>query len=586
MKDSPFNWLLSLTLLMILQCLSGCIQVGMDSDYSSFRNQDCSLKLKISICETKQADTKGIPFSSVDDFRAFGYLSDEIHGDTELFENELFRRVGNCFASENECSSALFPGKKRVLAIAPASSVGESFKPAVTNESVSFICTVPSTSNGQGDILAGDTGYVNDLSEGIVVFSHIMSQIRFESSDVVPQCTVRSISLAGLHMSGIFSFENGWIVNNGISSSVCECNANLMQNQSGVQLHSDEGRMMLIPQTLPQDCRLVMVVEIDGKQHELECSTGGLVLAAGTVTTFSLSFDAVESPVLSITGTSVFDIGPWIDDGYTVMDLFIVNGGDSGSPGYEEASGSMYYGFHGSKGKGGNSRSVFGITLKESQRSISVKIGDGGVGGINSAGAGGVSSVSYDSFSFSPPGNDGTCNGALNPLDERDPIVYGVDGAQKNYGDGGKGGGYSSMTMSGKKRYSGLPGGSGISGVVFVRFRKEKIDETVISLACSTMSCKKNLLNWNATATFEGVELSQSSQTFTILKGAPYLLTIPITTSGVGIWSALYRINVILTGPSGSRTIATATYSEKTVSFSDFDSLEAGDYSLSIELAS
>ena len=148
--------------------------------------------------------------------------------------------------------------------------------------------TVPDDVANQVDIIAESAQVASDYGKSVpMAFDHILTAIRFKAGF---DCTVKSITVKNIANNGEYAIGQGWshvgTVEKNYTISFGDGKA---FSKGDVMTIENKDVMMLIPQTLSPDSKVVLVKE-DGSQ--IEAPIGNMEWKSGKLITFTLYEDA------------------------------------------------------------------------------------------------------------------------------------------------------------------------------------------------------------------------------------------------------------------------------------------------------
>ena len=170
--------------------------------------------------------------------------------------------------------------------------------------------TVPSAVADQKDLLVAKnvdiTEATND-SKVPMTFSHALTAVQFGIGSTMADGTITKIELQGIKNSGTYNFTNNtWTASGSAKYTIDNLNVDIASNKGSGSTKlftgSNNDLLLLMPQTLGAEAKLVVYITEKGTQQTLSVSLAGGEWKAGHTVTYSLTTS-------SETGQYVFIVG-------------------------------------------------------------------------------------------------------------------------------------------------------------------------------------------------------------------------------------------------------------------------------------
>lgn len=136
-------------------------------------------------------------------------------------------------------------------------------------------------------------------------FNHALTAVKFVTGQKMVPCTIKSIGIVSVKSQGTLDISTGaWSDVSGNENYEVELDKSLTaESGSGYvaadfALTSAEQTFILLPQTLGEDSKVVLTIELDGKTSSFEASVAGQVWEEGTTVTYRLSANPSEPELL------------------------------------------------------------------------------------------------------------------------------------------------------------------------------------------------------------------------------------------------------------------------------------------------
>ncbi len=135
--------------------------------------------------------------------------------------------------------------------------------------------------------------------------NHALTAIRFVTGSQMTPCTVSKVEIDNVASRGTLNLESGLWSDVSGSASYSVTPAVTLEAASGSKyvaadavLTADDQTFILMPQQLGDDAKIVLTVEVNGKESTFEASLAGQTWAAGRAVTYRLSATAESSELI------------------------------------------------------------------------------------------------------------------------------------------------------------------------------------------------------------------------------------------------------------------------------------------------
>lgn len=307
------------------QCLTFSVGMSSEAPYSQVTIDSLGTKglggayfIRSNGEDIETPDTKAAPVENLTtygSFALFGYIYDS--WSTGCKPNYMFGEKvsygSSVWTTQNTFNSSLGERKLRFYGYAPYGASGVSVAEG-TSGPLSFSYTVPSAVADQNDLLAGASSeYSGKMNNLAISFGHCLSAVTFKTGTETVNGTIKSITLKGIYSKGTYTYGSGW------SSLSTKANFAFSSDVAVVEgsqkaLTTGSSTMMLLPQTVPSEATIEVVIVSDGKTHTLSAPISGDKWAEGKKCVYSLSFDSIAGMKISLDVTSItLDWGEYKD---------------------------------------------------------------------------------------------------------------------------------------------------------------------------------------------------------------------------------------------------------------------------------
>ena len=244
--------------------------------------------------EAKGVATRGTSVKSIDKFTLNSYTySTSLSSATSVSTNEEITQSGGWKsqkqwqkASDNMAFYAYYAGTSSA-----------NFSLSGENPTLSYT-VADDVANQQDLLVAKNVGVTGDGTNKNIdlTFSHALTAVQFGIGSTMADGTIKKIELQGIKNSGTYNYSNDtWTLNSStknysitldvpISTNKPSSGTTLITGQSG-----SNNLMLLMPQTLGADAKLVVTIESNGISHDLTMSLSGGEWIPGHTVTYSLS---------------------------------------------------------------------------------------------------------------------------------------------------------------------------------------------------------------------------------------------------------------------------------------------------------
>lgn len=162
----------------------------------------------------------------------------------------------------------------KFYAYAPYNLTGGTLSSKEQGGSPKITYTVSDTPSEQHDLIVASWEGQSSYKQSIpLVFNHALTAVRFK---VGFECTVTKIEVIGIYNSGTYTFGEGWEV------------SSTTQNYEISSLTDEANTLMMIPQKLGPDAKVVLHYTKDGQQETINSSLTDKVWQAGKMITYTI----------------------------------------------------------------------------------------------------------------------------------------------------------------------------------------------------------------------------------------------------------------------------------------------------------
>ena len=232
---------------------------------------------------------------------------------TTLLKDIIVQKV-NGFRTALEWPYAESGNTMKFYAISPAVESIEEYLTITNEASVSystaptFTYTVPDNPDAQRDLLYGTssaiaistytertTGAVDDRTVAMT-FEHILTAVRFAQGNMPVGTVVKSVTISGVKNKGTYTPGTGWGSSQSGSASY-ELTVNWpVTEYSPTNVYIDGGNVLfLMPQTVPDDATLSVVLNDGASDHTLTATLTGDMWSPGYTVTYKITIGKVAS---------------------------------------------------------------------------------------------------------------------------------------------------------------------------------------------------------------------------------------------------------------------------------------------------
>ena len=247
--------------------------------------------------EMNRAATRGTSVSSINDFvlNSYSYSGTMSSSATKVSDNETVSSYNN-WKSQNQWQKASDKMAFYAYNAGTTSSSATFALDASGNPTLSY--TVAGAVADQQDLLVAKnvdvTGDATNAPIGLA-FDHALTAVQFGIGSTMADGTIKKIELQGIKNSGSYNYSNGtWSSQSGSQTYTLD-NLNISisthKPTSGTNLitGSSNDLMLLMPQTLGTDAKLVVTIESNERSHDLTMSLSEGEWKPGHTVTYSLS---------------------------------------------------------------------------------------------------------------------------------------------------------------------------------------------------------------------------------------------------------------------------------------------------------
>lgn len=246
--------------------------------------------------EAKGVATRGIYVSSIDKFilNSYSYSTSLSSATPVSTDEEITKSDG--WKSQKQWQKASDKMAFYAYYAGTSSSSARFLLDASGNPTLSY--TVADAVTDQQDLLVAKaenvTGDGTNQKIGLT-FSHALTAVQFGIGSTMAEGTIKKIELQGIKNSGTYNYSNDtWTLNSSTKNYSITLDVPISRNKpnSGTTLITGKSGsndlMLLMPQTLGDDAKLVVTIESHGTSHVLSMSLSG-TWSPGHTVTYSLS---------------------------------------------------------------------------------------------------------------------------------------------------------------------------------------------------------------------------------------------------------------------------------------------------------
>lgn len=242
------------------------------------------------------ASTKGTPVTSVPStFPVWGYVWPEAEamGKPNWMCGEDFIQDGPVWRSTYRHANIPAGYMMRLWAMWPMDAPGVSGLPlAASAGTPSFSYDVPTDVADHKDLLVA-WSEIFDIQPATfpLVMRHALSCILFKTStENVPACTIKSVSIGPLASSGTYTEGSAWSALTGSDHYLIVVNQPFAVTDIDMRVGTEAQTMIVLPQTLPAEAQVSVDYRLDGETTDrtISASVAGLELGMGYKTVIRL----------------------------------------------------------------------------------------------------------------------------------------------------------------------------------------------------------------------------------------------------------------------------------------------------------
>ena len=198
-------------------------------------------------------------------------------------------------------------GRARFYAYSPYNCKGITLPSKSVAGNPVFGYTVPSSVAEQQDLMLAqseDVLYKTQGGDVALAFKHALTAVKFVTGGDIAEGIIKSITLKNIYTHGNCSISgdvpvwSGWSGGSNITLTGID---KQIDGSPDAPITTDAQTFMMIPQTLPADAAVEVVMTVDGKEHALSGSIAGTIWKAGYTATYKLSSSGISGePVFSV----------------------------------------------------------------------------------------------------------------------------------------------------------------------------------------------------------------------------------------------------------------------------------------------
>ncbi len=242
------------------------------------------------------ASTKGTPVTAVPTtFSVWGYVWPEAEAMSKpnWMCGEDFVQDGPLWRSTYRHANIPAGYMMRLWAMWPMGATGVSGLPlAASAGTPSFSYAVPTdVANHQDLLVAWSEIFDIQPASFPLVMRHALSCILFKTStENVPACTIKSVSIGPLASNGTYTEGSAWSGLSGSATYLIVVNQDLAVTDIDMRVGTEAQTMIVLPQTLPAEAQVSVDYRIAGETTDrtLSASVAGLELGMGYKTVIRL----------------------------------------------------------------------------------------------------------------------------------------------------------------------------------------------------------------------------------------------------------------------------------------------------------
>ena len=268
--------------------------------------------------EAKGVATRGTYVTSINDFvlNSYSYSGTMSSSATKVSDDETVSSSNNWKSQEQWQKASDNMAFYAYNAGTSSSSAARFSLDASGNPTLSY--TVVDAVADQQDLLVAKKEAVTGDNTNTPIslsFSHALTAVQFGIGSTMAAGTIKKIELQGIKSSGTYNYSDGtWSSQSGNKTYTLDnLSIDISDNKgkgSGTKLitgqSGSDNLMLLMPQTLGEDAKLVVTIESNGSSNVLSMSLSGGEWIPGHTVTYSLSTEKETGDyVLKVSNTSL-----------------------------------------------------------------------------------------------------------------------------------------------------------------------------------------------------------------------------------------------------------------------------------------
>ena len=250
-----------------------------------------------------EATTRGTPITSNNFYDTFHVLAYRTTSAgvlaSQFFMNDDVKKSGTTWSTTSK--TYYWPGAEHKLKFYAWAPATDAFTSVPTNSSgTSLGYTVPDAAADQKDLMVAVTSDISGDNDKAVplTFNHICTAVSVKVGDQMQAGTIKSITLEGVKYKGTYNMADGrWTLTDDTYDFKQVLNKDMTGSEtSGTAVTPTEGTFMMLPQTLPDGAKIVVVFETSsGTTRTLEASIAGGEWKKGVPMVYNLSITSESS---------------------------------------------------------------------------------------------------------------------------------------------------------------------------------------------------------------------------------------------------------------------------------------------------
>ena len=159
---------------------------------------------------------------------------------------------------------------------------------------------VPDDVKKQQDVMSAvvigkDNPTVDGFATTGLTFNHALSAVKFVAGDDLPNCVVKSIKLDGVRYKGTYTLgTDAWTLTDDTQAFTLRLNKVVAGNGGAITEDGKGETLFMMPQTLPDDAKIEVVLNDGTSDFTVGASIGGTEWEMGKTYTYHISYNFVS----------------------------------------------------------------------------------------------------------------------------------------------------------------------------------------------------------------------------------------------------------------------------------------------------